>query len=64
MLLDDLLGTADSDVSLPTIDPDSRRRRLTALIKAASLARTTPALLEHGAPRAASQKPRMRSSAR
>ena len=44
MLLDDLLGTADPDVSLPTIDPDARRRRLTALINAASLARTTPAL--------------------
>jgi hypothetical protein len=51
MLLDDLLGTADPDVLLPTIDPDARRRRLTALIKAASLARTTPALLGHGAPR-------------
>ena len=44
LLLDDLLGTADPDVSLPTIDPDARRRRLTALINAASLARTTPAL--------------------
>jgi class 3 adenylate cyclase len=44
VLLDELLGTADPDVSLPTIDPDARRRRLTALINAASLARTTPAL--------------------
>ena len=44
VLLDDLLGTADPDVSLPIIDPDARRRRLTALINAASLARTTPAL--------------------
>jgi class 3 adenylate cyclase len=43
-LLDDLLGTADPDASLPTVDPDARRRRLTALINAASLARTTPAL--------------------
>jgi hypothetical protein len=43
-LLDDLLGAADPDVSPPTIDPDARRRRLTALINAASLARTTPAL--------------------
>ena len=44
VLLDDLLGAADPDVSLPTIDPDARRRRLTALINAAWLARTTPAL--------------------
>jgi class 3 adenylate cyclase len=44
VLLDDLLGTADPDVALPIIDPDARRRRLTALIKAALLARTTPAL--------------------
>ena len=29
---------------LPTIDPDARRRRLTALINAASLARKTPAV--------------------
>ncbi|HZN84661.1 MAG TPA: adenylate/guanylate cyclase domain-containing protein [Mycobacterium sp.] len=44
LLLDDLLGAADPDVALPPIDPDARRRRLTALINAASLARTTPAL--------------------
>jgi class 3 adenylate cyclase len=44
VLLDDLLGTAAPDASLPTIDPDARRRRLTALINATSLARTTPAL--------------------
>jgi predicted ATPase len=44
LVLDDLLGTADPDVPLPTIDPDARRRRLTALINAASLAHTTPAL--------------------
>jgi class 3 adenylate cyclase len=44
LLLDDLLGIADPDVALPQIDPDARRRRLTALINAASLARTTPAL--------------------
>ena len=31
-------------MSLPQIDPDARRRRLTALINAASLARTDPAL--------------------
>ena len=29
---------------LPTIDPDARRRRLTALVNAASLARETPAV--------------------
>jgi predicted ATPase len=44
LLLDDLLGIADPDVSLPAIDPDARRRRLTALINTASLARTEPAL--------------------
>ncbi len=44
LLLDDLLGIADADVPLPPIDPDARRRRLTALINAVSLARTEPAL--------------------
>ena len=44
LLLDDLLGIADPEVALPAIDPDARRRRLTALINAASLARTQPAL--------------------
>jgi hypothetical protein len=44
LLLDDLLGIADPDVSLPQIDPDARRRRLTTLIKAASLARPEAAL--------------------
>ena len=44
LLLDDLLGIADPDVALPHIDPDARRRRLTALVNAASLARTEPAL--------------------
>ena len=44
LLLDDLLGIADPEVALPQIDPDARRRRLTALINAASLARTEPAL--------------------
>ena len=44
LLLDDLLGIADPDVPLPQIDPDARRRRLTALINAATLARTEPAL--------------------
>jgi class 3 adenylate cyclase len=44
LLLDDLLGIADPEVPPPAIDPDARRRRLTALINAASLARTEPAL--------------------
>ncbi|OBH58432.1 adenylate/guanylate cyclase domain-containing protein [Mycobacterium sp. E2479] len=44
LLLDDLLGIADPDVGLPKIDPDARRRRLTGLVNAASLARETPAL--------------------
>jgi class 3 adenylate cyclase len=44
LLFDDLLGIADPQVALPTIDPDARRRRLTALVNAASLARKTPAI--------------------
>jgi hypothetical protein len=44
LLFDDLLGIADPEVALPTIDPDARRRRLTALVNAASLARHTPAV--------------------
>ncbi len=44
LLFDDLLGIADPDVPLPQIDADARRRRLTAMIKAASLARAEPAL--------------------
>jgi predicted ATPase len=44
VLLDDLLGIADPDVELPKIDPDTRRRRLTALINPAQLARTEPAV--------------------
>jgi hypothetical protein len=44
LLLDDLLGIADPTAPLPQIDPDARRRRLTALINTVSLARTRPAL--------------------
>jgi len=44
MLFDDLLGIADPEVALPRIDPDARRRRLTALVNAASLARQAPAV--------------------
>jgi adenylate cyclase len=42
LLFDDLLGIADPAVALPDIAPDARRRRLTALIDAAWLARTEP----------------------
>ncbi|MGO9152111.1 ATP-binding protein [Mycobacterium sp.] len=44
LLLHDLLGIADPTAPLPAIDPDARRRRLTALLNAASLARETPAV--------------------
>ena len=44
MLLDDLLGVLDPDISLAAIDPDARTRRLTALLNAAAIARTTPAV--------------------
>ena len=44
LLLDDMLGIADPDAPLPRIDPDARRRRLTALFNSAQLARTDPAL--------------------
>ncbi len=44
LLYDDLLGIADPDVELPKIDPDARRRRLTTLVNAASLARRAPAV--------------------
>jgi class 3 adenylate cyclase len=44
LLFHDLLGIADPEVALPKIAPDARRRRLTALVNAASLARTEPAV--------------------
>jgi class 3 adenylate cyclase len=44
LLFDDLLGIADPDVPLPRIDPDARRRRLTALVNAAALSREKPAV--------------------
>jgi class 3 adenylate cyclase len=44
LLFHDLLGIADPEVMLPKIDPDARRRRLTALVNTASLARQTPAV--------------------
>lgn len=42
LLLDDLLGIADPHIPLPAMDPDARRRRLTLLLNAASLARNAP----------------------
>jgi class 3 adenylate cyclase len=42
LLFDDLLGIADPDIALPKIDPDARRRRLTALVNTAALARESP----------------------
>ncbi|MEB3068661.1 adenylate/guanylate cyclase domain-containing protein [[Mycobacterium] vasticus] len=42
LLVHDLLGIADPDVTPPKIDPDARRRRVTALVNAASLARIEP----------------------
>jgi class 3 adenylate cyclase len=44
LLLEDLLGIADPEVALAKVDPDARRRRLTALVNAASLARQAPAV--------------------
>jgi len=44
MLFEDLLGIADPEIELPKIDPDARRRRLTALVNTASLAREAPAV--------------------
>jgi class 3 adenylate cyclase len=44
LLLEDLLGIADPEVALAKVDPDARRRRLTALVNAAWLARQAPAV--------------------
>ena len=44
LLLHDLLGIADPDMELPKVASDARRRRLTALVNAMSLARTEPAV--------------------
>jgi hypothetical protein len=44
LLLDDVLGIAEPSVALPEIAPDARRRRVTALITTAWLARTEPTL--------------------
>lgn len=42
LLLDDLLGIAEAGTAIPAIDPDARRRRLAALVNAATLSRRTP----------------------
>jgi adenylate cyclase len=44
LLFEDLLGIGDPEAVLPRIDPDARRRRLTAMVNAASLATETPAV--------------------
>jgi adenylate cyclase len=44
LVFDYLLGIADPDIELPNIEADARRRRLTALVNAASVARREPAL--------------------
>lgn len=44
LLVDDVLGIADPDVPQPVIDPDARRRRLSALLNTASIARSRPVL--------------------
>ena len=44
LLLYDLMGIRDPDTPPPTIHPDARRRRLTALINSMSLSRTQPVL--------------------
>ena len=43
-LLDDALGIRDPAYEIPDIAPDARRRRLTALVNAAVLARSEPAV--------------------
>ena len=44
VLLDELLGIADPGTPSPKIDPDARRRRLTAVVRAAQSARAEPAV--------------------
>jgi adenylate cyclase len=41
-ILEDLLGIGDPAAPLPQIDPDARRRRVTAMVNAAALSRNTP----------------------
>jgi adenylate cyclase len=42
VLMEDLLGIGDPAAAMPQIDPDARRRRLAAVVKATALARMTP----------------------
>ena len=42
LLMEDLLGIGDPAAAIPQIDPDARRRRLAAVVKATALARTSP----------------------
>ncbi|WP_396926487.1 AAA family ATPase [Mycolicibacterium sp.] len=44
LLLDDLLGVADPSGPMQQIDPDARRRRLSAVVNTMALARTQPVL--------------------
>ena len=43
-LFEDLLGISDPDAELPRIDPDARKRRLTAMVNSATLASQEPAV--------------------
>ncbi|WP_326547369.1 adenylate/guanylate cyclase domain-containing protein [Mycolicibacterium sp. ND9-15] len=45
VLLEDELGIRDTDVELPDIDPDARRRRVAALLNGLAVRRTSPSLL-------------------
>ena len=47
VLFDDLLGIADPDVKLPRIDPDARRRRLTAIGECRLVGPQNPGGLHH-----------------
>lgn len=44
LLLDDLLGIADADVPLPTLDLETRSHRLTAMVSSLLMMRTEPTL--------------------
>ncbi len=44
LLFEDLMGIAEPEIALPKIDPDARRRRLTALVNAWSVSRKSPAI--------------------
>jgi hypothetical protein len=44
LLLNDLMGIRDPNDTLPPIDPDARKRRLTALINSMAIGRTKPAV--------------------